>query len=110
MDKNRSVYIPRGLVPRDAGSSLIQEGADNIDIDCQTLDGKGTFHCMARVVFQRQSVKSAKVASSSRRLIHGRSKSMSMTSGPNPSMTEVLRYTKPSKRGELPRTPEASYD
>ena len=33
---------------------LIQEGDDNIDINTQTLDGKGTYHSMARVIFQQQ--------------------------------------------------------
>jgi hypothetical protein len=29
-----------------------QEGADNIDINTETVDGKNTFHSMARTVFQ----------------------------------------------------------
>ena len=29
-----------------------KEGADNIDINTETIDGKDTFHSMARAVFQ----------------------------------------------------------
>jgi hypothetical protein len=32
--------------------TLIQEGADNVDINTETIDGKDTFHSMARAVFQ----------------------------------------------------------
>ena len=34
------------------GGGLIQEGADNIDINTETVDGKNTFHSMAMAVFQ----------------------------------------------------------
>jgi hypothetical protein len=34
------------------GGGLIQEGTDNIDINTETVDGKNTFHSMARAVFQ----------------------------------------------------------
>lgn len=32
----------------------VQEGSDNIDINTKTIDGKETFHSMARAVFQLQ--------------------------------------------------------
>jgi hypothetical protein len=32
------------------GGDLIQEGADNIDINTETVDGKNTFHSIA--IFQ----------------------------------------------------------
>jgi hypothetical protein len=32
--------------------TLIQEGADNVDINTETIDGKDAFHSMARAVFQ----------------------------------------------------------
>ena len=41
-----SVYVPDGIIP------MHQEGADNIDINTETVDGKNTFHSMARTVFQ----------------------------------------------------------
>ena len=36
-------------------TNLIQEGGDNVDINTKTIDGKDTFHSMARTVFQVQS-------------------------------------------------------
>jgi hypothetical protein len=38
------------------GGGLIQEGADNIDINTETVDGKNTFHSMARAVFSNPSL------------------------------------------------------
>jgi hypothetical protein len=46
------VYVPDGIVPVCQGGCLIQEGADNIDINTEIIDGKDTFHYMARAVFQ----------------------------------------------------------
>jgi hypothetical protein len=34
------------------GGGLIQEGADNIDLNTKTIDGKDAFHSMAHAVFQ----------------------------------------------------------
>ena len=52
----RRVYtIPTGIIARNEGGYLIHEGDDNIDINAETIDGKNTFHAMARGVFQRQS-------------------------------------------------------
>jgi hypothetical protein len=34
------VYVPDGIVPVCQGGCLIQEGADNIDINTETIDGK----------------------------------------------------------------------
>ena len=46
------IYVPDGIVPVCQGGCLIQESADNIDINTETIDGKDTFHSMARAVFQ----------------------------------------------------------
>jgi hypothetical protein len=46
------VYVPDGIVPVCQGGCLIQEGADKININTETIDGKDTFHSMARAVFQ----------------------------------------------------------
>jgi hypothetical protein len=46
------VYVIDGIVPVCQGGCLIQEGADNIDINTETIYGKDTFHSMARAVFQ----------------------------------------------------------
>ena len=45
------VYIPHGLIARHQGGTLLQEGDDNVDINCETFDGKVTFDSMARVIF-----------------------------------------------------------
>jgi hypothetical protein len=47
------VYVPDGIVPVCQGGCLIQEGADNIDINTETIDGNDTFHSMARAVLQK---------------------------------------------------------
>jgi hypothetical protein len=31
---------------------FIQEGSDNVDLNTETIDGKTTFHAMARAIFQ----------------------------------------------------------
>jgi hypothetical protein len=36
------VYVPDGIVPVCQGGCLIQEGADNIDINTEIIDGKGS--------------------------------------------------------------------
>ena len=45
------VYVPDGIIPIQEGGGLIQEGADNIDINTKTIDGKDTFHSMASFKF-----------------------------------------------------------
>ena len=37
------VYVPDGITPLSEGGCLIQEGADNIDLNTETIDGKGSF-------------------------------------------------------------------
>ena len=44
--------IPYGISHNTLDSNFIQEGADNIDINTETIDGKNTMHSMARAVFQ----------------------------------------------------------
>jgi hypothetical protein len=46
------VYVPDGIVPVCQGGCLIQEGADNIDINTEKINGKNTFHSMGRAIFQ----------------------------------------------------------
>lgn len=47
-------HVPNGVVSYEEGGHLIQEGADNVDINTETIDGKNTFHSMARAIFQLQ--------------------------------------------------------
>ena len=90
------VYIPYGLTPCHAGGAFIQEGANNIDINCRTIDGKGTFHAMARVVFQQQATN---VHRNHQRIPHSRSKTLR----PNENKIQILPYKKPTHRTEPPR-------
>ena len=39
--------------------SLVQEGDDHVDINCQTINGNNTLHAMARVLFQEQATDKA---------------------------------------------------
>ena len=48
-------YLPHGIISTNGETKLIQEGTDNVDINTKTIDGKDTFHSMARTVFQVQS-------------------------------------------------------
>jgi imidazole glycerol phosphate synthase subunit HisF len=49
--RHDDVHVPDGIIPIREGRGLIQDGADNIDINTETIDGKNTFHSMARAVF-----------------------------------------------------------
>ena len=40
------VHVPDGIVPVSQGGCLIQGGADNIDINTETIDGKGSLSSM----------------------------------------------------------------
>ena len=48
------VYVPPEIIPNTEGGTLIQEGDDNVDINVETVNGKNTYHSMARVLFQEQ--------------------------------------------------------
>jgi imidazole glycerol phosphate synthase subunit HisF len=37
-------YVPNGILPFNESFALIQEGADNVDINTETIDEKDTFH------------------------------------------------------------------
>jgi hypothetical protein len=38
--------IPYGTSPKTLGGDFIQEGADKIDLNTETIDGKNTMHSM----------------------------------------------------------------
>jgi hypothetical protein len=40
------------VVPKTLGGDFIQEGADNIDLNTETIDRQNTMHSMARAVLQ----------------------------------------------------------
>lgn len=41
---HEDVYVPYDVISSLDGGELLQEGDDNVDINCQTVYGKGTFH------------------------------------------------------------------
>ena len=49
--KSEVSCIPYGISPKPLDRDFIQEGADNIDLNTETIDGKNTMHYMARAVF-----------------------------------------------------------
>ena len=44
------MYIPP-VVIKDGG--FIHEGVDNADVNCETVDGKGTFHVLLHTLYQK---------------------------------------------------------
>ena len=78
------------------GGHLSHEGEDNIDINAETIDGKNTFHSMARVVLQERSADSP--ATTRTAIEHKKSKSLAPC-----QQTESLQcdaFEKPKVRAE----------
>ena len=48
--------------------SLVHKVDDNVDINCQTIDGKNTLHAMARVLFQKRATDKASTRERIRRV------------------------------------------
>jgi hypothetical protein len=99
------VYVPDGIVPVCQGGCLIQEGADNIDINTETIDGKDTFHSMARAVFQARP---SPIDSCMRQVSIKKSndRTFQMTNDAS-SQTSCLPFSKPKVRGIPKRFPKA---
>lgn len=43
--------VPSGIIERSKSGLLVHEGNDNVYINTETIDGKNTYHSMARVIF-----------------------------------------------------------
>jgi hypothetical protein len=71
--------IPYGISPKTLGGDFIQEGADNIDLNTETIDGKNTMHSMARAVFQVVQDYTPTSEISSTKIKRGQDRSLSMT-------------------------------
>ena len=96
------IYTPTGLIPTNLGGCLIQEGDDNIDINTETIDGKNTFHSMARVVFQQQD--SIQLTNQDIfRVKRSREKSLCLTDHDLSSLTGCEPMVKPKQCAEPPR-------
>jgi hypothetical protein len=100
MTKNPEGYIPSEIIPITLGGALIHEGDDNIDINAETIDGKHTFHSMARVIFQEQSANTP--VTNITRVKHGHKKSLVLTEEVN-SLMECTPFQKPAQRPEPPK-------
>ena len=92
-------YIPSGIIPVSSGGFLVQEGDDNVDINAETIDGKNTFHSMARVVFQEQKPGATDHALGS--IKRGQNKSLPMSEDID-SLMKCLPFEKPKQRAEPP--------
>ena len=93
-------YIPGGILPISEGGHLIQEGSDNIDLNTETLDGKNTFHSLARDVFQIKSTGDYDYGSE--RINRGTDRSLSIDETTS-SLTDAIPYSKPKCRAEPSR-------
>ena len=52
---HNGIYIPSSIDITTVDCGIVQEGDDNVDINCQTIDGMNTLHAIARVLFQEQA-------------------------------------------------------
>jgi len=100
------VYVPDGITPLSEGGCLIQEGADNIDLNTETIDGKNTFHSMARAVFQTSN---SSVESCLRQLRVQRCPDRSLEITESASrLSSCLPFQKPKERCVPKRVPNAA--
>jgi hypothetical protein len=89
------------------GGGLIQEGADNININIETVDGKNTFHSVARAVFQiRHYAVDTNISQSKKKRSQERSIQISNSAS---SLTASLAFSKPKTRG-VPGRIENAFD
>ena len=101
IDHNSDVYVPPEMLPISQGGALIHEGDDNIDINTETLDGKDTYHSIARVIFQKQNLDDnwtrgvEQIPRGNRRSLH--------LSDAAQSYTQCREYQKPAVRPQPPR-------
>jgi hypothetical protein len=89
--------IPYGINPKTLGGDFIQEGADNIYLNTETIDGKNTMHSIARAVFQVVQDHTPTSEISSTMIKRGQDRSLSMTEETTSLMT-CLPYRKPKER------------
>lgn len=93
------VYIPCGIKSAMEGGRFVHEGDDNVDINTETIDGKNTFHSMARAVFQESGTDPHSESLRIKRTIE---KTLVLTDQLE-EITQIQRFEKPTKRPEPPR-------
>jgi hypothetical protein len=89
--------IPYGISPKTLCGYFIQEGADNIDLNTETIDGKKTMHSM---VVQDHTPTSE---ISTTKIKRGQDRSLSMTEETT-SLMACLSYRKPKERHGPPQS------
>lgn len=99
------VYIPDGIVPLVDGGLLVQEGADNIDLNTETLDGKDSFHSLARAVFQT-SASSIETSLRQLKVKRGEARSLEITDTAS-KLSKCLPFQKPKVKGVPGRVEDA---
>jgi len=102
----KGVYVPNGIIPIASGGCLVQEGSDNIDINTETVDGKDTFHSMARTVFQVQSEGTDVASVDHIKEKRGQDKSLPVDDQ-TVLLMDCLQFTKPKQRCVPPRHNDA---
>ena len=71
-----NVHIPSNIVK---GGGFIHEGDDNADVNCQTKDGKGTWHVLSRNLYQNRSLNTDSVMIDVLRIKRGKDKALRVT-------------------------------
>ena len=99
--QTNSVYIPQGI---DQDGEFLHEGDDNADVNCETLDGKGTFHVLLRTLYQNYLL--TKKTPTHARIKKESSKSLKITPEIE-ALTSPLPYNPPKVRPVPPRTDNA---
>ena len=100
------IYIPHGICSLPGEVTLIQKGVDNADINTETIDGKDTFHSMARAVFQVKSAPPISEALNDARIKRNQERSLPLTEKTF-ALISCLSYDKPKERLELIRREDA---
>jgi hypothetical protein len=89
-------YLSHGIISTNGETNFIQEATDNVDINTETMNGKDTFHSMARAVFQVQSSSDRPIVGpikrSSDRFLH--------ITEASSNIIACLPFKKPKKREE----------
>ena len=101
-------YIPPGLISREEETScIIHEGNDNIDINVETVDGKNTYHSMARVVFQDQPASRPTTHQRVKRPSNPSSKDRTLEEDFEECLTKPVAFIKPKVKPEFQRCVDA---
>ena len=93
-----SIYIPSSMDITTVDCSLVQEGGDNDDINCQTVYGKNTLHAMTWVLFHEQATYKAPTQG---RITCVPEKSLVMTNEIE-SLIKIYAFAKPTVLSETP--------